>query len=167
MTKSSMLGYKIFLAVFLTLSIILLIVVLVQAGPNKQDIKTFNEATSIANDLNNYIDTNQAIPYSLSQVGAGKIPSSISYQELTDSSYKFCVDYKANSSGFDPSGTGFSVITGSSGGAYDQQYGDNNTLFIDNVHTKGENCQTITPFSDGGGECLDGAICPEGEVFPD
>jgi hypothetical protein len=151
MKKGTVAKYKIGLAVIMLFVIVLLIFVVVQASATKQDNNTYNQANNIADTLNNYIDTNLVIPASLSEAGVNNVPSTISYQALSSSSYKFCVDYKSTSSGFDTSGVETELITAADRNANiasngNDYYANNSYLYIDSTHHKGENCQTITPF---------------------
>jgi hypothetical protein len=143
--KTNLKKYKIGLLVLLVLTIGLAGLVIVQAGGTKQDAKTDTAANNIADTLNNYVDTNQIVPTSLSEAGVSTVPSSISYQKLSDSSYKFCITYKSNSSGFDASGAVSNVVTGGTIFNTPLQPADNSTLIIDTTHHKGANCQTVQP----------------------
>lgn len=146
-TGKSLLKYKIGLAVLLVFAVGITVLVLIQASATKQDTKTYNSANTIANELNNYIDTNNTIPSSLGQAGIKNVPSTISYVVLSSTSYKFCATYKGSSSGFDAAGTVTDLMTGSlsSDSSSSDTYGGNTDLYINPTYHKGANCQTIVP----------------------
>lgn len=136
--------YKIGLAVLMLFAIAMTVLVLIQASSTKSDTQTNNSASTIADTLNNYVDTNDTIPATLAEAGVKSVPSAVNYTKISDSSYKFCVTYKGNSSGFDASGVATNLLTGQldpgSGGS-----SDNAVLTIDTTYHKGANCQTVTP----------------------
>ncbi len=146
MKSGSITKYKFGLLAIAIFTVALLIAVIIQAGPTKQDTQTYNKATNIANSLNNYIDTNGIIPNTLGDAGIYNIPSTVSYQPNPDgNSYKFCVDYKTTSSGFDSANVAGDLVTSSEGGGSGGNYTNNTDLYINTSHKKGENCQTIYP----------------------
>lgn len=150
--RSKLTKYKIGLAVIGLFTIVLLIIVLMEAGPTKQDSNTYNQANNIANKLNTYVDSSGLVPDTLATAGAYNAPSTISYTELSDTSYRFCVDYKTTSDNFDPSAAETSLITSSGHGSskdqsLDQSYAADGFLFIDPDHHKGNNCQTVSIIS--------------------
>jgi hypothetical protein len=136
--------YKAGLAVLMVLALALVAVVLVQASATKVDTKTNNTASSIADTLNNYVDTNNVIPATLAGAGVKSVPSTISYQKLSDGSYKFCVTYKGNSSGFNAGGVATDLLSGQLGAGAGDSSG-NTDLTIDATYHKGANCQTVQP----------------------
>ena len=142
--EKSLSKYKIGLLVLMVFAVAMAAIVLVQASATKADTKTNNTASNIADALNNYIDSNGTIPATLAGAGVKQVPSTISYQKLSDSSYKFCVTYKGNSSGFDATGVVSDLMTGSlSTDSGDS--GGNTDLLIDSMYHKGANCQTVQP----------------------
>jgi len=146
MKKGSLAKYKIGLGILSLFAVVLLVIVLTQANATRQDTNAYNQATTIANTLNNYVDNNGVIPLSLSDAGVSNIPTSVSYQKLSDSSYKFCVNYKTTSSGFDTTGVESELVTGSTDQSSSYSTSNLNTdLYLDSTHHKGENCQSITP----------------------
>ena len=149
MTTPGLRKYQIGLGVLGLFTLVLLIFTIIQAGATKSDNKTFQSAQSTASKLGIYINDQQTIPKSLDQAGATNVPDSIRYNKLSDSSYEFCVTYKA-SSGFDASqaqAEAFSGLNGYNANNSSGDYGGKNSfLYIDSNHKKGENCQTITPY---------------------
>jgi hypothetical protein len=137
--------YKLGLGVLLLFAVAITVVVLVQASSTKADTQTNNTASSIADTLNTYVDSNSVIPDSLAQAGVKNVPSAVSYQKISNSSYKFCVTYKGNSSGFDATGVVSNLVTGSLGTGSGASGIGNTDLFIDSTYHKGANCQTVTP----------------------
>lgn len=147
--KPKLLPYKIGLGVIGLITIIFLVVVIAAAGNYKYDTKLNNQAYSIANKLNNYVISHYSVPASLSNVGVANVPTGISYTKVTYYSYKFCVNYKANSSGFSPSQVEQQLISSSlSSGGGNSMPANNTFLFIDSNYHKGENCQTIEPWGE-------------------
>lgn len=144
--KPTLLKYKIGLAVLLAFALVMTGMVMVQASGTKQDTKTNNAASDIADKLNSYVDNNQTVPGSLAEAGAKNVPKTISYTKLSDTSYKFCATYKGNSSGFDATGTATDLLSGSGSGTISNEPNipvDNSFLTIDPTWHKGANCQTI------------------------
>lgn len=84
MKQNPLLLYKIGLAVIGVFVIVLVVMVVTQANGAKQDTNSFNEATKIANTLNDYIDSNGTVPQSLSDAGVVNIPSSVTYTKVSD-----------------------------------------------------------------------------------
>lgn len=145
--KSRLLPYKIGLGVVGLFTLILLIVVVVGAGNYKHDNDLFQQASSAANKLNNYVNNNQTIPSSLSAAGVNNTSSDIAYTKLSDTSYRFCVNYKGNYNGFSAAQVEQQILssaygTGSTG---QSAYGDNTALYLNPYFHKGENCQTVKP----------------------
>ncbi len=149
--------YKAGLLFFGLLTIVLLIVVLMQASSAKQDNITDRKANDIATKLDDYITNKQEVPDSLSTAGINDVPATITYKKLGDDSYKFCATYKAASSDFANSTVVedaiYQGITGTPSASdsydtsgYDDTSGntDSSYLYISPTHKKGENCQTIT-----------------------
>jgi hypothetical protein len=136
--------YKIGLLVLMLFAVALAVLVLIQAGSTKTDTNTNNSASNIADTLNNYVDSNNMIPATLAKAGVKNVPSTISYQKLSDNSYKFCVTYKGSSSGFDASGVASDLVTGSLSSDFGSSSGSTE-LNIDSTYHKGVNCQTVQP----------------------
>jgi type II secretory pathway pseudopilin PulG len=119
----------------------------------RQDVKTEKSAQDIANKLNEYINNKQTIPATLSEAGVHDVPSTISYNKLSEAEYKFCITYKA-AKGYG----GSSITTAVTGAALSQMYNtpsytdttypstEPSSLYPDYTHKKGENCQTIKPY---------------------
>lgn len=151
--KASLLRYKIGLLIIAILTIGLVIFVIVQAGAVKQDTKTTQDATNIAQKLNDYVDAQGAVPDSLATAGVRNVPSTISYQKLSDSKYRFCITYRApgGSAAIGDLETRFSdAMSIDGGGSISSDVGqtsDQGVLVIPDPHHKGANCQTITPYT--------------------
>jgi hypothetical protein len=148
MKKNPLAKFKIGLAVLLVFSIVLLIIVVAEASSTKQDTETYNKATNIADSINSYIDANDVIPSSLSAASIYNVPSSVTYDQLSSTQYRFCVDYKTTSSNFSASNVETDLVTSAlpqDNGA-DSTYSDNSYLYLNPSHHKGENCTTITPY---------------------
>jgi|GEM_PF-2803817 len=146
--KSSMLKYRIGFAVLGVFTLVLFIVVIVQASGTKQDNQTYKKATEVANKLNDYTGSHPA-PTDLSNIGVSDIPSTIAYKKITDSSYKFCVTYKSKSANFSASDVETGLLTGSASSSADNFSSDSTAqyyLTIDPSHDKGQNCQTIKTY---------------------
>ena len=146
--KKNLFWYEVGLAVIGVFVIGVAIFVIMQAGNTKQDAATDKKANSIADKLNSYVTDHQTIPQSLTEVGVTGVPSTITYQKLGASSYKFCVTYKNNSSGFDATSAVIDAVSGTSvdtsGDGLSSSY-DKYSLNVDTTHHKGINCQTIKP----------------------
>jgi Tfp pilus assembly protein PilV len=144
---STLTRYKIGLAVLGLFSIGLLGMVLVQANGAKQDNTTYKKAQEVAQKLNAYTLT-KSVPSSLAAAGITDVPSTISYNQLSSTSYKFCVTYKTSSSGFDASNVQSELLSG--GAVSSSSYYDSSTssyLSVDSTHHKGQNCQTVKSYS--------------------
>lgn len=143
--KTTLQKYKIGLLALMVFALVITGLVIVQAGSTKQDTKTNNAASDIADKINNYVDNNQAVPATLAETGAKNVPSTISYTKLSATTYKFCASYKGNSSGFDATGAATDLLTGSGSSSSSglNLPADNSYLTIDTTWHKGANCQTI------------------------
>lgn len=120
---------------------------------SKQDAKTLKSAREIETKLNSYVQQNQKIPESLDEANVKDVPSTIKYTKDSDTEYSFCMTYKA-ASGYNDYGLGQSllgpVLTGGASfyddpGYYDNQYVPE-SLYISEIHKKGENCQRVKPY---------------------
>jgi type II secretory pathway pseudopilin PulG len=146
MMQDRLAKYKIGLAVIGLFTLVILIMVLAQAGAAKQDKETYDKANKVANKLNSYIDDKQRIPASLNVTGVKDIPDTITYKRISTTKYRFCVTYKADSSGFNATDIETQLIYGAYGGGDYDSYKPDDFLYIDSHHKKGENCQTIKPY---------------------
>lgn len=138
--------YKIGLAVIGLFTLGITIFALVSASAAKQDAKTEKAANSVATTLDTYITVNQKVPDSLAAAGVHEDTSHIKYTKLSSSSYKFCITYKtASSTTTNPIDdlTGRNLYKRLAVESYGS--GDNSYLYINPVHKKGENCQTVKP----------------------
>jgi type II secretory pathway pseudopilin PulG len=151
---SRMRKYYIGLGVIGVFALGVMIFVLTLASANKQDTNTYNKANDISTKLNDYINKNQQIPRSLSDAGIKDAPSSINYTKISDTSFKFCMDYKTSGNnlstgGLDTLGTGFLAQQALSAGASSVSTDTQSTsseLFIGYTHHKGQNCQTVNSY---------------------
>jgi hypothetical protein len=140
--------YKIGLAVIAVFTLGLAIYVAVQAGSAKQDNETYKAANEIATKLNDYT-LYKAPPESLSAAGIRDVPETVKYTKVSNDKYKFCVTYKADSSGFDAANVQTDLLTAAYGDPYasSQSTYEQSYLVLDTNHHKGENCQTIKTYS--------------------
>ncbi len=143
--------YAIGLAVTMLFVVGLSVWLVAQAGVVKADNKAYDTATKIADKLNGYIDSEQVIPESLSDASIHNAPDSVTYTKISEEKYKFCVEYKTNSSGMDTASLTTSVMTGlygdmSSGNYPDDDKYEPTSLYINYYHKKGQDCQTIKPY---------------------
>ena len=147
----SLLWYKIGLAVVGLFTIGLIVFVVMQSSAAKQDKQTTQAASSIADKVNNYVDARGKVPDSLAAAGVHNAPSTITYQKLTDSKYRFCITYRASggSGAVTDFETRLSDATGIDGGypsADVSSSDDQGILVIPDAHNKGTNCQTVTTY---------------------
>lgn len=118
---------------------------------SSQDVKTEKFANSAATTLGSYITRNQEIPASLSATGITNIPSTVTYNKLSEKQYKFCVNYKADK-GYG-SGDITNVVTGTLMSQMYSGYDDSSgskapetSLYLNYSHKKGEECHTVEPY---------------------
>lgn len=143
---SKLTAYKIGLGIIGLFTLLLMVVVVWQAGDYKHDNKLNQQASGIADTLNSYIDNNQSVPSNLAQAGVNDPPSGITYTKLSSDSYKFCVDYRSSANGFSSSAVTEQLLSLSTGfGASNYTATQGPTLSILPYYHKGENCQTIKP----------------------
>jgi type II secretory pathway pseudopilin PulG len=146
--------YQVGLGVIGLFTVILAIVVLVMAGGAKQDTKTEAAANKAATKLDSYITAHQRIPATLSEAGVKDAPSTITYKKISNASYRFCINYKSASSGYNTSSITDVVNRGvyqsdfSSSSYGDYSSGTTSYLYISPTHKKGANCQTVEPYID-------------------
>jgi len=143
MQQKSLTKYYIGFIILGLFVIILLLLVVVQAQSTKDDTDTYNKATTIANNLSQFISVNNYVPASLKNASVSSIPQ-VSYQRLSSDSFKFCVKYKATSSDFNPTAVVDGLITNTLEGP-NQPTNDNTFLYLSPDHHSGNNCQTIEP----------------------
>lgn len=143
--KSNLLPYKLGLGVVGLFTLILLVVVMIGAGNYKHDNVLNAEAGNISVKLNDYIDSHQIIPSSLSQAGINQ-PEGITYTKLSDSSYKFCVNYRSNYNGFSSAQIEQQILNSGQGSAtYSYNSNGASALYPSTFYHKGENCLTVNP----------------------
>jgi hypothetical protein len=150
--QRSLTKYRLGLSVIGLFTLVILVIVLMQASATKQDQQTFNAANNIATKLNG--DTyNGVAPDSLSQAGITDAPNTITYTKTGYSSYQFCATYKQASTDFSASDVAQNVVMrgfsgGAGSGANDQaSYNNLPDLEINPVHHKGVNCQTVNLYN--------------------
>lgn len=144
--------YRIAVIVLCVLSLGFFLYVAAQGVSAKQDVETLKSAQDAATKLNSYTGKNGTVPQSLEQAGVKDNPSTITYQKLSSSQYKFCVTYKSKSS-LELGGTA-SMLTGAYLGgdsSYSGGYssGDSGYLYVSGQYKKGQNCQTVTVYQYG------------------
>lgn len=146
--KNPLNKYKVGLSVIFVFTLGLAIYAAAQAGSARQDNETYKKATKIASELNNYT-VSKPPPMSLEAAGISDVPKTVQYTKISNQKYKFCVTYKADSSGFDAGSIQTQLLTGGYGNSYSYPDSDYETsyLYISPIHKKGENCQTIKNYS--------------------
>lgn len=148
--QSTLIRYKIGIGALGVLTLVLLIVVLAQAGATRKDADTYDAANKVVTKLNNYIDSKQKLPATLESAGITDVPSTVSYHKSSEKTYEFCVTYSAASDGFDPFSVGSGVTTGSTsstgGNTAYLESTDSSYLYLSSTHHKGKNCQKVTPY---------------------
>lgn len=146
--KNSLNKYKIGLLVVGVFTLGMAGYVMIQAGAAKEDNETYKKATKIADKLNDYT-LRKSPPASLQAAGIQDVPDSVSYTRLSSTRYKFCVTYKADSSGFDASSVENQLLSSAYGTDSSYNYDDyeSSYLYLDYTHHKGENCKTIKSYS--------------------
>lgn len=148
---NSLVRYKLGLLVLFVLLIALLGYVIVGSASRRQDNITEAKAHAIANKLNDITLDKSNVPESLDELKITDVPSTITYQKKSETTYEFCATYKHDSNDTPATSLG-DVITGAAlapyGAGLDDfgEYQDNSYLRIDK-HKKGKNCQTIETYS--------------------
>ena len=142
-----------------------------EAGAAKTDKQTDKTVEQISNKLESKIATTGEIPASLQAAGVSDPASTVTYTRLSTTKYKVCVEYKTASSGFD-AGWGSLLLGGAFSSANQPSFNSDHTYFDSTVefnHKKGQNCQTVTPYSVGGlyggaygGGLYNGSLAPSG-----
>lgn len=143
--KSSLFKYQIGLLVLGILTLGLVVFVAMEAGKAKADLTTKKAADKIADQLNVYV-AQEGVPESLGAAGIKDVPDAVRYTKQSDTKYRFCVTYKAQSTGFNPDTVvqeaALGVATRGLGSSYT---GDSSSyLYLQSTHKKGENCQDVT-----------------------
>lgn len=100
----------------------------------RDDVKTYSNAETIANDLNGYVNTSHSIPDDLTVLSSFDPIDTIKYTKDSDQSYTFCVKYKIS---------GSVDSDNADGGANQATVTD--ALYLPTNHKAGWNCQTISP----------------------
>jgi type II secretory pathway pseudopilin PulG len=138
--------YKIGLAVLGIFAIGLFIFLLSQASATKQDNNSYDKANAISTKLDDYINTNQNIPDSLSKAGITDVPDTITYKKTSNSAYMFCVNYKTKSTAISSGSFSSEILAAEESSAIgSSSTTDNTVLFINPSHPKGNQCQTVNP----------------------
>lgn len=115
----------------------------------KSDKKIETAAEDIAQKLNSYVREKDKVPDNLNEVGAGTVPSEIRYTKNSEKSYTYCVTYKAARSYGGSIGVS-SLISGAVSSSFSSAYKTDSSykpteLYLNYMHQKGENCQTVEP----------------------
>lgn len=139
--------YKIGLLVLGIFAIGLVILTLTQAGKAKQDTKTSDAAQSIATKLNDYVNSNQTVPSSLTEAGIKSVPDTVTYTKQSDNTYKFCIKYQT--SNIDTDVLSYWISRGMYGGMGDDTSpaSPEDMLFVSPLHKKGNDCQTVKMYN--------------------
>jgi hypothetical protein len=123
-----------------------------QGGLTKQDKKTAEAASSVADKLNSYIQQNYKVPASLAAAGIKDVPKEVTYSKLSNDRYKLCVTYKADLRGYgvSPATLAVSAFYSHYAGYNSSYYGGDNyeatSAYIDTYsHDKGQKCITVKP----------------------
>lgn len=139
--------------------------VVVQGVNGKQDRQVFKQATEIADKLNNYVDSRQQLPESLSDAGVSDVPGAITYTKKSSDTYEFCVTWHASNADVSSQ-----VAQDLSKATTDQGYSQGSAitpqdytpayLYVDPNHKAGRQCQTVKAyiFSDSNFKNFDGAM---------
>lgn len=140
----------------ITLLSIGLVIVTVGAGlTEKNDKVTEKKVNEISRELEQYISSKKKLPENLDEAGIKNIPSTIKYEKLTSSTYKFCATFKKASKYGGTSlltsllwggGIGNSEDEGSVELNSDYDNRERGSLYMYS-HKAGENCQTVRPYS--------------------
>jgi hypothetical protein len=147
--------YRFGLAIIALFTVVILVVVVMQASATRTDQQTENTANNIATTLNTYVSYSSSgfAPDSLSQAGVSNVPDTIRYTKTSNYSYQFCMTYKQASTDFSASGVADDIMTrgfgGGMGGGFNNQNSFNNLpdLEINPIHHKGINCQTVSLYN--------------------
>ncbi len=141
--NKSLLKYQLGLAIMMVFSLVLLVIVLTQAGSAKQDGETYDKATKVANALDTYAVTNGP-PDSLAAANIKDVPPQVSYTKLDSSHYQFCVNYKSDGSSIDATAIETQILTGGMASKfYSTSGGETSFLYLNPSHHKGNNCQKV------------------------
>ncbi|PJE65610.1 hypothetical protein COU91_00665 [Candidatus Saccharibacteria bacterium CG10_big_fil_rev_8_21_14_0_10_47_8] len=154
--------YYVGLMVLMIGTIGLLVITLGQAKTAKQDKETLDKAYSTSSKLDDYISQKRTIPTSLADANIKNVPSTVTYEKISSTEYKFCATFSRASDGYD-AGWG-SLFTGALYGSQDTSsndtFGDSGTQEYFQAyklysHKKGENCQTVKPYIFNNSYCQD------------
>ncbi|HET7320150.1 MAG TPA: hypothetical protein VFI84_01020 [Candidatus Saccharimonadales bacterium] len=156
MQHASYRRYQVGIVVLGLFTIIVAVILAVQAVSAKQDIVTAKKAEEVASKLNSYVQSKQSVPDSLDALKVNDIPSSITYAKKSTQSYEFCVTYKSASQDFSVNSleqglTGFGLTSlgssSSSGSSYYADLASTGYLYLPPTHKKGQTCQTVQTYS--------------------
>jgi len=143
---SSLTRYKIGILILSVLLFGLLGYVVISSAGQRQDNVTQAKAEAIADKLNDYTLDESIVPENLEDIGVKDVPSTISYDKKSETTYVFCATYK-NASNDTPGTSLGDVVSGAALGAYGAGYGGSSnyesSYLTIGKHTKGKNCQTI------------------------
>ena len=149
--QNKLLKYYIGLIVIAVFALGLLVFIVIQASATKHDTQTYKNAQKTADGLNAYIDKKQSIPDSLDDVSITYDSETVSYKKISDEKYKFCVTYEAEGTSVDGTSLISNVVYGDSMDYYDDSSSyETESLYLEEAHKKGEDCQTIKPYLTAG-----------------
>jgi hypothetical protein len=112
---------------------------------SKEDKQTHASAQEIAEKLNAFVSEEQEIPANLSVAGIENVPSAISYEKVSGTTYHFCVTYKSDKS-YGSSDVSSVLVNAAYGSQlYDNEIYEPQFLYISDDYQKGENCVTVKP----------------------
>lgn len=137
------------LVVLAILTVLATAITLTNANNAKRDEETSKKAESISMNLSEYLYQQNKVPATLAEAGITDVPSTITYQQLDSTRFKFCVYYDRASSSFDAGPLAF--ITGATynapvtGSDDEQEQSYLDTYSFSFIHKKGNNCQTVKP----------------------
>jgi hypothetical protein len=152
MPDKQMRKWKLGLLALGVLTLGLAVYVAVQGVSSKQDRATTKQAIAIADKLNNYVNSKQSIPTDLSAAGVKDVPATITYTRKSDSSYEFCVTYKAANTDVSAQVQNDLMRATTNGGYSGTQNPYTGTtdaptdLYVTSEHKAGKQCQTVKPY---------------------
>ena len=159
-TMSGLKKYYVGFSVLMIVALAFFIYAISQASAAKTDRTTNKSVEKISTKLDNYISDGGSIPDSLGQAGIDSVAPTVKYTKPSDAQYKVCIDYKTAAGGFDASWASlFGGIFGAGGSTSNSSGSSYFDPTVESSHKKGENCQTVKPYLDGGG-----SLCPLGGV---
>jgi len=141
--------YRVGIVVLAAATLVLLVYVIIQSGSYKEDRQTNETASSIAEDLNQYIRDNSKIPDSLDEATSQDVPDSITYTNNDDGTYTFCTTYNSGSDGSSLDANEI-LLQGLSGSyavssTYESSYTPSTLYISSSGWSSGEQCVDVEP----------------------